>query len=166
MVSEQEFIRFGNMADGGQKSKDPSNPLRLDDQLCFALYSASRAVTKAYANILSDLGVTYPQYIALLVLWEQDGLTVHKLARDLELDGATTTPLVQRLEKLGLVDRKRSSEDERRVHIFLTTKGKRLRKKALAVPDAIRCAINVSPDNTMALLDHLKELKGSLHGEH
>lgn len=142
--------------------KSEHNPLRLSDQLCFALYSTSRAITKQYASILSDLGVTYPQYLSLLALWEQDGLTIHELGRLLELEGATTTPLVKRMEKLGLVRRERSTEDERRVHIFLTEKGKAARKKALKVPEALGCALGVDNAQAMKLIKQMDKLKAAL----
>lgn len=115
------------------------NPLLLHDQLCFALYATSRAITKKYSEPLADLGVTYPQYLSLLILWETDGITIQDLATKLEIKGATATPLVQRLEKLGLVNRKRDTKDERRVRIMLTTKCKQLREKALAMPPMIGC---------------------------
>ncbi len=138
------------------------NPLRISDQLCFALYSTSRAITKQYAILLRDLGVTYPQYLALLALWEKDGLAVQELARILELEGATTTPLLQRLEKLDLVSRQRSSEDERRVNVFLTKKGKGLRAKALKVPEALGCALGVDDKRAHKLIAQMNELKKHL----
>lgn len=138
------------------------NPLKISDQLCFALYSTSRAITKQYAILLQDLGVTYPQYLALLALWEKDGLTVQELARILELEGATTTPLLQRLEKLDLVSRQRSSEDERRVHVFLTRKGKGLRAKALKVPEALGCALGIDEKRARKIISQLNEIKNFL----
>jgi DNA-binding MarR family transcriptional regulator len=119
--------------------------LRLDNQLCFALYSASLAITKLYKPVLDELGLTYPQYIAMLVLWEQDGLSVSELGAKLQLDSGTLTPLLKRLEAAGLVERERAEHDERRVHIHLTTAGKRLRQRAEKVPacllEASRCSI-------------------------
>ncbi len=135
------------------------NPLRLEDQLCFALYSTSRLITKKYAAILADMDITYPQYLSLLVLWEQDGITIKTLAQYLELEPATATPLVQRLEKLDLIKRKRSKQDERRVHIFLTDKGKRYREKALQVPHDLSCALNANADEAEALLAQVKAFK-------
>lgn len=85
------------------QTSDDKKTLSLNNQLCFALYATSRAFTKKYSNLLSDMGVTYPQYLSLLALWETNGLTVQELAARLEIEGATTTPLVQRLEKLGCV---------------------------------------------------------------
>jgi DNA-binding MarR family transcriptional regulator len=109
-------------------------PPHLDDQLCFALYAASRAMTAAYAPMLDDLGLTYPQYLVLLVLWEQDGTRVSGIGEALQLDSATLTPLLKRLEAHGFVERRRSTADERVVEVFLTTAGKRLRRRAAAVP--------------------------------
>lgn len=144
------------------KKSEEHNSLSLNKQLCFALYATSRAFTKTYNTLLDDLGVTYPQYLSLLALWESDGLTVHELAFKLEIEGATATPLVQRLEKLELVDRKRDTKDERRVHIFLTKKGKALRKKALLVPPALGCAINMSAKEAEAMIVTLNQLRTNL----
>src|SRR5215475_2260611 len=96
------------------------DPLQLDEQLCFALYSASRAVIRAYAPLLQPLGLSYPQYLVLLVLWERDGASVKQLGERLALDSGTLTPLLQRLEHQGLVERRRGSDDERVVRIHLT----------------------------------------------
>src|SRR3989338_8092204 len=101
--------------------------LLLDNQLCFALYSASLAMTKLYKPLLDELGLTYPQYLALLVLWEQDSLMVSELGERLYLDSGTLTPLLKRLETSGLVSRLRDVEDERRVHISLTAAGRKLK---------------------------------------
>ncbi len=119
--------------------------LRLDHQLCFALYSASLAMTKVYKPLLSDLGLTYPQYLVLLVLWEQDGLPVSELGERLFLDSGTLTPLLKRMEGAGWVKRQRSTQDERRVHVWLTTTGQSLQHQAACIPGqlvgAIGCAL-------------------------
>src|SRR6476620_5280999 len=107
------------------KTFDPDQMLRLDNQLCFALYSASLAMTKLYKPLLEELGLTYPQYLAMLALWEQDGLMVSELGERLSLDSGTLTPLLKRLEAAGFVSRIRDVQDERRVHIHLTTTGRR-----------------------------------------
>jgi DNA-binding transcriptional ArsR family regulator len=101
----------------------PDQALLLDNQLCFALYSASLAMTKLYKPLLDELGLTYPQYLAMLVLWERDGLMVSELGERLSLDSGTLTPLLKRLEAAGLVARIRDVQDERRVHITLTPAG-------------------------------------------
>jgi DNA-binding MarR family transcriptional regulator len=115
------------------------DPLQLDDQLCFALYSASRAVTRAYAPLLQPLGLTYPQYLVLLVLWERDGASVKQLGERLALDSGTLTPLLQRLESQGLVERRRGDDDERVVRIHLTAAGRALRSKARKIPVELAC---------------------------
>ena len=111
--------------------------LRLDNQLCFALYSASLAMTKLYKPLLDELGLTYPQYLAMLALWEEDGLSVSQLGERLRLDSGTLTPLLKRLEAQGLVSRLRAVEDERRVHVMLTSAGRKLRARAEKVPGCI-----------------------------
>jgi DNA-binding MarR family transcriptional regulator len=119
--------------------------LLLDNQLCFALYSASLAMTKLYKPLLDELGVTYPQYLVLLVLWEGDGVMVSELGERLSLDSGTLTPLLKRLEGAGLVSRMRDVADERRVHIHLTAAGRRLKARAAKVPacvlEATQCSI-------------------------
>ncbi|MDB4960628.1 MAG: Organic hydroperoxide resistance transcriptional regulator [Myxococcales bacterium] len=111
--------------------------LELDNQLCFALYSASRAMTAAYAPLLDALGLTYPQYLVMLVLWERDGERVSQIGKRLHLDSATLTPLLKRLETRGVITRRRSTEDERVVEVFLTAAGKKLEKRAADVPACI-----------------------------
>ena len=113
----------------------PQNfPLELDQQLCFALYSTSLAMTKAYKPLLEKLGLTYPQYLTMLVLWESDDLTVKEMAARLSLDSATMTPLLKRLEAQGYVERLRGIEDERQVHIRLTEVGRALKQAARDIP--------------------------------
>lgn len=111
--------------------------LRLDRQLCFLLYATTRAVTQSYAPLLEPLGLTYPQYLVMLVLWEHGEASVGELGQRLHLDSGTLTPLLKRLEAAGLVSRRRSPEDERVVIAALTPAGKRLRGKAEGVPRAI-----------------------------
>lgn len=116
-----------------------SDGLRLDDQLCFALYAASRAVTQAYQPFLAPLNLTYPQYLVMLVLWEADGLTVKAIGEKLLLDSGTLTPLLKRLEATGYISRQRSSLDERQVLIYLSDTGKSLRGQALAMRQQMQC---------------------------
>ncbi|MGZ0205477.1 MarR family winged helix-turn-helix transcriptional regulator [Streptomyces sp. RM1] len=111
--------------------------LRLDRQICFALHAASRAFNGVYRVVLKDLGLTYPQYLVMLVLWEQGDLPVKKLGEQLRLDSGTLSPLVKRLEAAGLVRRERSARDERSVRVHLTEEGTRLRERALEVPRRI-----------------------------
>lgn len=112
----------------------PDDPLKLDSMLCFAVYAAGHAFTRFYKPRLDALGLTYPQYLAFLVLWEEDGLTVKALGDRLFLDSGTITPLLKRLEARGLVRRQRDAEDERLVRISLTDAGRALRDQALAIP--------------------------------
>ena len=115
--------------------------LRLDEQLCFALYAASRAMTHAYQPFLAPLQLTYPQYVVMLVLWERDGSTVGEIGERLRLDSGTLTPLLKRLEGLGYVTRRRSAEDERRVLIHLTVEGRELRAKAVEMRQNMVCSL-------------------------
>lgn len=108
--------------------------LKLDNQLCFAVYAASLAMTKAYKPLLSELGLTYPQYLVLLVLWEQDGLQVSELGERLTLDSGTLTPLLKRMEAAGWLQRQRSTTDERRVQVCLSAEGLALKTRAACVP--------------------------------
>ncbi|WP_329244442.1 MarR family transcriptional regulator [Streptomyces sp. NBC_01478] len=120
--------------------------LLLDDQLCFALYAASRAVTARYRPLLEELGLTYPQYLVMLVLWEQDSISVRDLGNALQLESSTLSPLLKRLETNGLLRRERRRDDERSVAIRLTGAGARMRDQAAAVPLAIGAAMGLSPD--------------------
>ncbi|MYR06027.1 MarR family transcriptional regulator [Gordonia sp. SID5947] len=115
--------------------------VRLDDQLCFALYTASRAVIAAQRPGLRELGLTYPQYLAMLVLWEEDEISVSRLCRRLQLDSGTVSPLVRRLETLGFVTRRRSDDDERSVTVALTPEGVALGGRADCVYDSLASAI-------------------------
>jgi MarR family transcriptional regulator, organic hydroperoxide resistance regulator len=126
-------------------------PLALSNFFCFALYSASLEMTKLYRGLLKDLGLTYPQYLVMVVLWEQNGLAVKEVGELLHLDSGTLTPLLKRLEKMGLIKRERNSEDERKVLISLTRKGDHLRKKALGIPGKVSCSLGISSKNADAL---------------
>ena len=135
---------------------------RLDDQLCFALYSASRAVTAAYRPLLAELNLTYPQYLVLLVLWEEGHASVGRLCQRLRLDSGTLSPLLKRLEAIGYVTRERSVEDERRVDVVLTPTGKRLQAKASCVPERLLAASDMSLDEILALRDAVQRLTDTL----
>ena len=136
--------------------------LALDHQLCFALYAASLAMTKTYKPLLAPLGITYPQYLVLLVLWEGDGITVSQLGERLTLDSGTLTPLLKRLETLGLVQRQRDAADERRVLLRLTAAGQALRDQAAAVPQAIACATACDLQQIGSLARQLHQLRRQL----
>jgi DNA-binding MarR family transcriptional regulator len=135
-----------------------TNAPRLNRQLCFAMYSASRAATAAYRPMLDELGLTYPQYLVMLVLWEEEPRSVRELGEELGLDSGTLSPLLKRLESLGLVERRRSAEDERRVEVFLTDGGTALSAKSMAIPQQLADAAGLSP----AELDQLRETLGRL----
>lgn len=131
--------------------------LRLDDQLCFALYAASRAMTQTYRPLLTALGLTYPQYLVMLVLWETDGVSVGELGSRLFLDSGTLTPLLKRLETLGVLNRQRAKGDERSVIVSLTSRGRGLRARAAGVPAAMACRTGMTARHAVALRDELKE---------
>ncbi len=141
---------------------DAKGLLKIEDQMCFALYSTSRAITKQYAPLLAKLDVTYPQYLTLMVLWQRDGILVQEIASSLEIDQATATPLIQRLEKSGIVTRQRSKEDERKVQVFLTAKGRDLYKLALSVPHDLGCAIGVDDKLAKKLIKEANSIKRSI----
>ena len=138
----------------------PHNLLRLDDQLCFALYAASRAMSQAYRPLLEELGLTYPQYLALLVLWEHDGLSVSAIGDRLQLDSGTLTPLLKRLEQAGLVLRARDDEDERVVVVRLSPAGKKLRLRAEQIPPAMLACTGLSPTELASLRGAVNRLSG------
>lgn len=124
---------------------------RLDDQLCFALYAASRRLTTAYRGTLTELGLTYPQYLALMVLWESDGITVSELGERLSLDSGTLSPLLKRLDLQGLVERRASTEDERRVHVHLTEAGRGMSAEVERLQKCVADAIDLDADEFVAL---------------
>jgi DNA-binding MarR family transcriptional regulator len=143
-----------------QTSSDQA--LLLENQLCFAVYSTSLAMTKLYKPMLSKLGLTYPQYVAMLVLWEQDGLMVSEIGERLFLDSGTLTPLLKRLETSGLVSRVRDASDERRVHIKLTQQGRALKAKAKPIPGCIAAQTQCDIPELLALGQQLKTLRQRL----
>src|SRR6218665_1698041 len=116
------------------KQDEAAEWLQLDRQLCFALYSSSLAMTKLYKPLLEPLGLTYPQYLVMLVLWEQDGISVSTLGQRLSLDSGTLTPLLKRLEAAALIARQRARDDERRVDLFLTDSGRALQDEGRRIP--------------------------------
>lgn len=136
--------------------------LQLDHQLCFALYSASLAMTKLYKPLLEDIGLTYPQYLAMLVLWEQDGVTVSELGERLYLDSGTLTPLLKRLEAADLVTRLRDAQDERRVLIRLTAAGRKLKTRAARIPACVLEASQCGLSEALALTQQVQALRDRL----
>jgi DNA-binding MarR family transcriptional regulator len=137
--------------------------MQLDHQLCFALYSSAHALNRAYKPVLKALDLTYPQYLAMIVLWERDGVTVKEIGDRLHLDSGTLTPLLKRLEAMGLVTRTRDAADERQVRIQLTDKGRALRDTARAVPKAILRAMGQPMDELNALKGALVRLRDRLN---
>lgn len=136
---------------------------RLDRQVCFALYSASRAATALYRPLLDDLGLTYPQYLVMLVLWEDEPRGVKELGGELGLDSGTLSPLLKRLESMGLVERRRSGEDERRVAIHLTPAGSALSSKAGGIPQRLAESAGLSAEELDQLHSTLERLTSALH---
>ena len=133
--------------------------LKLDNQLCFAVYSASLAMTKMYKPLLDKLQLTYPQYLVMLVLWDHDGERVSQIGERLALDSATLTPLLKRLEQSGLVGRLRDAADERRVHITLTAAGRKLKARAASVPGCLLAASQCSISELVGLTRQLQTLR-------
>lgn len=138
-------------------------PLRLDNQICFAVYSAAHAFNRVYKPLLDRLGLTYPQYLVMLVLWERDDVPVKDIGERLFLDSGTLTPLLKRLEAAHLVKRTRSSEDERQVLIALTSQGHALKDKARAVPQSVLAASDCSVSELVAMKDEIVALRDRLN---
>ncbi|MCF7944793.1 MAG: MarR family transcriptional regulator [Spirochaetia bacterium] len=140
--------------------------LNLDNQLCFPLYAVSRMITRYYQPMLKELGLTYPQYLVLLVLWEKSPMTVQEISSRLLLNTNTLTPLMKRLQNQEIIVRKRSKTDERRVIIELTEKGKRLKTEALSIPDSLLKAIDYPIEDLLSLREEAKNLLHSLRPHH
>ena len=138
-------------------------PLLLGNQLCFAVYSTAHAFNRAYKPLLDRLGLTYPQYLVMLVLWERDGLPVKDIGERLFLDSGTLTPLLKRMEAAELIKRTRGTEDERQVLIALTSQGQALREKARAVPKAILAASACSVSELSAMKNEIIALRDRLN---
>lgn len=138
------------------------DPLALDNQFCFALYSTSLAMTKTYKPFLEKLGITYPQYLVMVVLWQKDEVLVKDVGELLLLDSGTLTPLLKRLEVLSLVTRTRDQKDERQVCIGLTREGKLLKRKAQTIPNQILCASGQTAEALTGLRGQLMEIRDDL----
>ncbi|WP_010494931.1 MarR family winged helix-turn-helix transcriptional regulator [Paenibacillus elgii] len=146
--------------------------LKLDNQLCFSLYACSRAISRMYRPLLDELGLTYPQYLVLLVLWEKEESTVKELSEILDLDSGTLTPMLKRMEAAGLVQRKRSSEDERVVIVRIADKGLALQHKAVCIPQALFASSGMTLEQlaelnrqVKAMMTHIHELDNTVAGE-
>ncbi|MDF2178360.1 MarR family transcriptional regulator [Aliiglaciecola sp. CAU 1673] len=142
---------------------DACENLRLDNQLCFALYSTSLAMSKLYKPLLAELGLTYPQYLLMMVLWEKDGITSTLLGKKLVQDLGALSPVIKRLAAQGLIERRRNPKDDREVLIYLTKQGKSLRQKALPLPENLICASGLSLPEVVALRKQLESLRTHLH---
>ena len=138
------------------------NMLKLDNQLCFAVYSTSLAMTRIYKPLLEKLELTYPQYLVMLALWERDGVMVSELGTQLSLDSGTLTPLLKRLESIGHVSRLRDVTDERRVRVTLTPSGRALKSQAIELPACILAASQCSIEELSALTRQLQQLRSRL----
>ncbi len=144
------------------RSTAVTQTLLLENQLCFALYSTSLAITKLYKPLLEPLGLTYPQYLVMLVLWEQDDVSISALGERLFLDSGTLTPLLKRMETAQLLVRSRSTQDERRVHISLSAAGRKLQARAARVPACIVSAVQLSVPELTALTKRVQTLRRQL----
>lgn len=143
---------------------DNGDPLDLDRQVCFPLYAASNLLNRLYRPILADLGLTYPQYLVMLVLWQKAPQTVGALGELLYLDSGTLTPLLKRMETAGLISRTRDAEDERRVLIGLTDKGRALRSAAEDIPGTLASGLNIDEASVTDLRHQVRQLVAALHG--
>jgi MarR family transcriptional regulator, organic hydroperoxide resistance regulator len=132
--------------------------LKLENQLCFSIYAASRAITKIYRPFLEKLGITYPQYLVMLVLWEKGSITLKELGNKLYLDSGTLTPLLKRLESMELVERERAAEDERLLYVSATEKGLSMKQQAIEIPECILKTIDVDIVKLINLKQNVDEL--------
>ncbi|PKM57406.1 MAG: MarR family transcriptional regulator [Firmicutes bacterium HGW-Firmicutes-3] len=135
-----------------------SNPLLLNHQLCFRLYKTSRAIIRIYQPILEKIGLTYPQYLVMLVMWEEEIIDFKDLSHKLELKTGTLTPIIQKLEKLGYITKEKHLRDHRRIHLVITEKGWSLEKKAQKIPEALAMATGIDYDNYLKYVKWLDEL--------
>jgi len=139
--------------------------LKLENQLCFPFYAASRLITREYQPYLDKLGITYPQYLVLLILWEADGVSVNEISGKLILNTNTVTPLLKRMEKQGLITRTRSGNDERKVIVNLTASGKKMKRSAASIPEKLAAGIfsgEMTVDDLLKLKVHLNSIIGYL----
>ncbi|MDR6515894.1 MarR family winged helix-turn-helix transcriptional regulator [Chryseobacterium camelliae] len=137
--------------------ESPEN-LKLENQICFPLYVIAKEITGLYRPFLDELDITYPQYLVMMVLWEQDGMTVSCIGEKLYLDSGTLTPLLKRLEAKGLITRKRKKEDERVVEICVTEAGKQLKSRACSVPEKIIASTKVDPEDLIRLKESVQNI--------
>jgi DNA-binding MarR family transcriptional regulator len=137
--------------------------LKLDNQLCFALYSATNSITRLYRSLLNEFDLTYPQYLVLLVLWEKDGIAIKDVMQRLKLDSGTLSPIIKRLQNAGLVEKVRTAQDERIVRLFLNDKARQLEPLVAEVQNKVACQTELSSPAFFELLDRLNQLTKSLN---
>lgn len=142
-------------------SEKKYDALKLENQLCFPLYACSREIIKQYKPFLDEIGLTYTQYIVMMVLWEKRAVTVKSLGESLYLDSGTLTPLLKKMETMGLVTRARSTEDERVLIVTITEKGEALKEKAVLIPPQMAQCVRLNPEEAMALYQLLYKLLGT-----
>ncbi len=145
-----------------QKTPSLNEGLRLSSQLCFAAYSVAHAFNRVYKPVLDPLGLTYPQYLVLLVLWEEEGLAVKEIGQRLHLDSGTLTPLLKRMERAGFVQRARDPQDERQVRITLTDKGRELQEPVAEARGRVACATGMPLEELNALKEQIDHLRANL----
>lgn len=144
-------------------AKSTFEDLKLDNQLCFSLYSTSLAMSKMYKPLLEKLGLTYPQYLMMLVLWEEDDITATELSQRLGQDKGALSPVIKRLEAQGLIDRRRNPKDERRVHLQLTAAGRSLQRTAQAIPGQVLGAIGMDRESVRQLKAQIEAVRCALN---
>lgn len=137
---------------------EKQEPLKLENQLCFPLYVIAKEITGMYLPLLEELDMTYPQYLVMMVLWENDGLPVNHIGEKLYLDSGTLTPLLKRLETKGFILRRRKKEDERVVEVFITESGKDLQQKACEIPGKLLQKIDADPEDWIALKESVQKI--------
>lgn len=137
--------------------------LKLDRQLCFALYSATNSITRLYRSLLDEYDLTYPQYLVLLVLWEKDNIAIKEVMKKLKLDSGTLSPIIKRLQAAGMVDKVRADKDERIVRLLLTDKAKKLEPMIAEVQNQVACQTELSTSEFFELLESLNQLANSLN---
>lgn len=144
-----------------QSNMEESNKydiLKLDNQLCFSLYVCSKEIIRRYKPLLDPYDLTYTGYIIMMALWEEDNITIKALGKKLYLDSGTLTPLLKKMEAQGYINRNRSKDDERNVYISLTEKGKKMKEKALCIPEQMICLLKLDPKKGMQLIEELKKI--------
>lgn len=139
--------------------------LKLDNQLCFSLYATSKEIIRKYKPLLDNFGITYTQYITLLVLWEKDGLKVKELGERLYLDSGTLTPLLRKLESKGYILKKKDTKDSRETTVYLTDKGRKLKEKIIVVPTSMGACVKLESDDFLLLQKLLKKVRSGLAAE-